>query len=113
MEEQAPRFGGEVVKLGGREYAIPSLSVKQARTLWPKIKQLQQGVTEDSLPDRMGIAVEVVHAALSRNYPDIKIDEVEDLLDMNDFRRIVLVVTGQGVRQTPGAEPAATEAATT
>lgn len=112
MEEQTPKYAGEQVKLAGREYIIPSLSVKQARILWPKIRELNKGITMDSIPDKMAIATEIIHAALSRNYPEITLDEVEDMIDMSNFRRVVGVVTAStGLKGDPGEQPAAATAA--
>jgi hypothetical protein len=99
------KFDGEKVRLGGREYVLPSLSVKQTRQLWEKIRGLNKGITEDSLPDKQHDAVEVIHAALSRNYPSMTFEEAEDLVDMNNMRRLLLVVSGLSGLTVPGSGP--------
>lgn len=112
MEEQAPKYAGEQVKLAGQDYIVPSLSVKQARNLWPKIRELNKGITMDNIPDKMSIATEIIHAALSRNYPNLKLEEVEDMIDMSNFRRVVgLVTASTGLKGDPGDQPAAATAA--
>ena len=102
------RFEGQTVNLGGQEYVVPSLSVKQARALWPKILELNKGITEENLPEKHGLSVEVIHAALTRNYPDLTRDELEDLVDMRNIRVLMALVSGQSGIFGTGSEPAAT-----
>lgn len=102
------RYDGETVRVGDREFVIPSISVKQTRELWPKMMELSKGVTAAELPEKVAIAAVLIHAALSRNYPEITLDEVEDLVDLRNFRPLMLAVSGQaGLKPSPGAEPAA------
>ena len=108
-----PKFEGETVRLGDKEYVIPSLSVKQARRLWPTILKLNEGITEANLPEKYGLAVEVIHAALSRNYPDMTPAEVEDLVEIRNLRKLILIVSGQSGMNGPGLEPGAIKATST
>lgn len=112
MDEQingeAVRFEGEPFKLGGKWYIIPSLSTKRARQLWPKIRGLNQNINEETLPDKHHDAVEVIHSAISRNYPDVTFDEIDELVDMNNMKRLLLIVSGQSGLSIPGAVPAGT-----
>jgi hypothetical protein len=112
MEQQinadAVRFEGEPFKLGGKWYIIPSLSTKRARQLWPKIRGLNQGITEETLPEKHHDAVEVIHAAISRNYPDVTFDEIDELVDMNNMKSLLLIVSGQSGLSVPGRAPAGT-----
>jgi hypothetical protein len=107
-----PRFEGETVRLGEREYVLPSLSVSQARKLWPKIKGLNEGITEDTLPDKYADSVAVIQAALSRNYPEITVEQLLDLIGIGDIRRLLPIASGQS-GLNPGTRPAATKPATT
>src|SRR5271170_5257718 len=54
--------------------------------------------------------VEIVAAALQRNYPDISVDIVENLLDLGNAGAVLnAVLTGSGLRpreRSPGEAPA-------
>jgi hypothetical protein len=107
MEERV-KYDGERIKLGDREFVIPCLTVKQAKRMWTQITELDKGITEQNLPEKYSSAVEVIHAALSRNYPDLKVDELEELLDVRNLRAAMLAVMGRsGLKPRPGDEPAA------
>jgi hypothetical protein len=109
MPEQEPvKFEGEKITLGGVEYVVPSLTVKQAKTLWPTIKELDRGVTVDNLPAKYDDMLTVIHAALSRNYPQLKIEELEEMVDMGNIRLLMKAATAQsGLAPVPGTGPAA------
>lgn len=106
-EGQTVKFDGEVVTLGGREYVIPSLSVKQARKLWQTVLSLNEGITTANLPDKYAQAVTLIHAAMTRNYPDLTLEDLEDLVEIKNLRRLVLIVSGQSGVSGPGIEPGA------
>ena len=99
---------GVVVMMGGREWTIPPLTLGQLRQLMPKVRQLsdigvQMGETQ------IAVLVEIVTAALQRNYPDIVPDTVEELLDLGNATLVLsAVLTGSGLksRETPlGKQP--------
>jgi hypothetical protein len=96
-----PKFEGEKVRVGDRDLIVPSLSVKQARRLWPEILELDKGITPANLPEKFGQAIPIIHAAISRNYPDITADELEDQIDVKTLRKLLLIVSGQS-GMTPG-----------
>jgi hypothetical protein len=94
---------GETIHIGGREFVVPSLSVRQAKKLWPSILELDKGITVENLPEKYELAIPIIHAALSRNYPDLTQDELEDLVDVKNLRQLLLVVSGQsGIKPKPG-----------
>ena len=62
---------GIVVLMGGREWTIPPLTLGQLRHLMPKIRQLSEIGPQMAEP-QIDVLVEIVAAALQRNYPDIK-----------------------------------------
>jgi hypothetical protein len=104
-----PRFPGERVRLGEQEYVIPSLSVKQAKELWPDILQINQGLTVETLPQKYELIIKVLHAAFTRNYPNITVDQLNDLVDLGNIKKLQLIVMGQSGFKVPGTEPAAVE----
>jgi hypothetical protein len=84
----APRFEGEEIELGGEKYVVPALSLRQIRELAPKLDKLDSG---SGMPqeDQIGAVVDVLHAALSRNYPEMKKDELLDLIDLGNMSALI------------------------
>lgn len=93
---------GAKIKMGGKDWVVPALSFKQLKRLLPTLNRVGNGAV--SL-ENMGEMAEVVHAALSRNYPKVTLDEVEELLDMRNAQFVFLAVIGQsGLEQVPEGE---------
>lgn len=109
MDEKKVTYEGTEVRLGGRTFVVPALSVGQARKLWPEILEMNQGITVANLPDKQGKWMDIVHAALSRNYPELRREELEELVDLRNIRKLMLLVMGNSeVPLLPGGdEPAA------
>ena len=102
---------GVMVAMGGRDWTVPPLTLGQLRRLMPKVRQLTDiGAQMDET--QIGVLVEIVAAALQRNYPDMMAETVENLLDLGNAGAVLhAVLTGSGLRpreQTPG-EAAAPE----
>ncbi len=96
---------GVMIAMAGREWTVPPLTLGQLRRLMPKVRQLteigaQMGETQ------IGVLVEIVAAALQRNYPDMTAETVETLLDLGNAGAVLnAVLTGSGLRpqeQPPG-----------
>jgi hypothetical protein len=92
---------GITIMMGGREWTIPPLTLGQLRRLMPKVRQLSD-INAQMGEREIAVLVEIVTAALQRNYPDITAESVEDLLDLgNSGPVLTAVLTGSGLRQ-PG-----------
>jgi hypothetical protein len=94
---------GTKVMLGETEYTIPPLTLKALRKLAPKLKDLAGLATDGSnilgaeQLEQLGLVSELVHAALLRNYPEMTLDQVEELLDTKNLNRVlgaVLAIAG-------------------
>ena len=85
---------GALVKMGGKEWTVPALTFKQVRTLLPKLTTIPANAVELN-KEQMEIVTEVTHAAVSRNYPELTVDDVEDMLDLRNVQVILLAVMGQ------------------
>lgn len=85
---------GVKIKMGGKEYEVPALSFGQLRRLMPKIASLS-AIGADIQPEQMDAITEIVHAALSRNYPDITREAVEDMIDLRNAGAVISAVMGQ------------------
>ncbi len=81
------------VKLGGKEFEVLPLSFKAVRQLKPQLTQL---ANMDSVPtdEQITAITDIVHRALSRNYPDITRDEIEDLIDLGNVRHVIPAIMG-------------------
>lgn len=86
-----PKYEGVSMKIGGRELVIPPLSLKQVQKLYPTIEALQK--ESDPLKSMEAVSL-VVHAALKRNYPEMTLDEVDDMLDLGNFKAVIETVMG-------------------
>ncbi len=87
-----PRFEGEPIALGGKEYVLPSLSTGKAKKLWPEILDMDKGITAETLPKKFDAMIAIIHAALARNYPELTMDEVGELVDLKRAPEICLQV---------------------
>ena len=96
---------GVTVSMGGNDWVVPPLTMGQLRRLLPQVKKLAAiGATMDE--DEIQILLEVVAAALQRNYPDMCPDRVADLVDLGNAQQVVVaILAGSGLR--PVGEAAA------
>jgi hypothetical protein len=89
---------GISLMMGGREWTVPPLTLGQLRHLMPKIRQLSDIGPQMGEP-QIDVLVEIVAAALQRNYPDMTIQMVENLLDLGNAAPVLqAVLTGSGLR---------------
>ena len=100
---------GIMVSMGGQQWTVPPLTLGQLRRLMPKVQQLTE-IGSQMGEKQIGILVEIVAAALQRNYPDISVEIVENLLDLGNAGAVLnAVLTGSGLRpreRSPGEAPA-------
>ena len=100
------------VNLGGREFVAPPIPLKIFRTkaAWfEELNKMQR--TQMMTPAAAEAVVGIIHAALVRNYPDLTVEEVEDLLDLRSMTETVTAImdfsgavkVNQGEAAAPGA----------
>jgi hypothetical protein len=100
---------GVAVEMNGEEWVVPPLTLGQLRRLMPKLRQLTQ-IGAAMGEEQIAVLVEIVSAALQRNYPDLTSEDVERLLDLGNASRVLnAVLTGSGLR--PGGPPVGEAAA--
>lgn len=103
---------GTAIDMGGQEWIVPPLTLGQLRRLLPQVQQLTEiGAAMDEA--QIGVIVEIITAAMQRNYPDVTPAEVEDLLDLGNAGAVLnAVLTGSGLQPAmgeavaPGTAPA-------
>lgn len=85
---------GVVFKLSGKDFVLAPLNLRQVEELEDVIQSLG---SQNNMASVAKVASKIVHASLSRNYPDVTEDEVKDLLDisnMQDAMQAVLSTSG-------------------
>lgn len=106
-----PRFEGVPVGLGGITYTVPPLSLGALRRLWPRIQTLRSAEGGGATPDQLNVMLEVLHAAIARNYPELTLDELAELVDVRNVAAIAdQVMSASGItagKAGPGAAPTA------
>ena len=87
---------GLKINLGGEERVVPPLSFKRLRNLKAEMEVIQTVQTGTELTDEQaGAMIKIVHAAITRNYPDMTEDELSEMLDLGNIGKITKAVMGQ------------------
>ena len=96
---------GTEIQIGEEKMCVPALSLKQVRTFLPRIQTMKLGSFD---PESMDVCIDVIHAALTRNYPETTRDEVEDKIDMRNMVPVFQAVMNMsGFESARGGEPVA------
>lgn len=100
---------GTIVSIGGTDYTVPPLNFSRAKKVLPLL--LAMNASGDALDEaKLDAGTQLVHLALTRNYPELTIEQVEDMLDMRNFPLIVAAVMGASGIEKGEARPAAAAA---
>lgn len=83
------------VRLGGREFNVPALSLGQVRRLMPVIGLLPQHEGAPLTMEGVDAIIEIVHSAVSRNHKDVTKEEIEELIDLNNAGDVIKIILGQ------------------
>jgi hypothetical protein len=107
---------GVTVTMGGQDWVVPPLTLGQLRRLMPKVRQLTE-IGASMGEAQISVLVDIVTAALQRNYPEMTAEEVENLLDLGNASAVLNgVLTGSGLKsggtpvgeaRAPGTSPGA------
>jgi hypothetical protein len=95
---------GKTVHMAGTDWTIPPLNFKALRRFREELGAMSPEALVNS-----GKVVEIIHAAMLRNYPDLTLEQLEDMLDMGNIMHVteaVLAISGL-VEKQPGEAPAA------
>jgi hypothetical protein len=79
------KYKGFEIELGGTRYVFPSLSLGAVERLQDKIDAV---TSSDSQTNQISAIIDIAHASLKRNYPDITRDDVADLIDVSNIQTI-------------------------
>lgn len=78
--------GGQWIEFGDEAYRIPPLGFLAIQELGEEIKTLD-GIRGMPTAVQMNTIVDIVHAAIKRNYPSLPREEVVEMLDIGNFSR--------------------------
>ena len=87
-------FEGVTTTVGDRELVVPRVPLKAFR-LHPEWFEKLDHMSGTLKPEDVGNLLDIIHSALERNYPDMSLDAVETLLDINNVSKLLLLVMGQ------------------
>jgi hypothetical protein len=108
MDEQLVE--GVEIKIGRKTFIVPPLTFGLLKKLKPQLELLSTvdaSATELS-DDKMNAMVDVVHAALMRNYPNLARADLEDDLDIGNVPKIMEAITlNSGLKRLGEANPEA------
>jgi hypothetical protein len=80
------KIPGTEINLGGRVFIMPPLNLNAVKRLGVQMGTLGKAETfEENLSQSMPI----IHAALVRNYPDLKVEELGELIDFGNFGEVM------------------------
>lgn len=85
---------GEKIQINGVEYIVPALTFKQVKALSEDISQIGSVKDANLGADKIEKMLNIIHAAFSRNYPDMTREQVEDMLDLKNVRDVFHAVLG-------------------
>jgi hypothetical protein len=89
---------GVAVAMSGQDWIVPPLTLGQLRRLMPKVRQLTE-IGASMGEAQIAVLVDIVTAALQRNYPEMTPDKVENLLDLGNASAVLnAVLTGSGLK---------------
>lgn len=88
---------GTEIKMGGETYIVPPLNFKRLKKIQPLLAKLSTltPTAGDVNEEQFDAAVEIVHLALTRNYPDLEREKVEELIDLRNLPFVMAAIMGQ------------------
>lgn len=94
-EVHAPRFAGTPIVLGDTTYIVPPLSIGQVRRLAPELDRLANLGDGLVSADDLHAVLTVIRAGVSRNYPNVTVEQLEELVDIHSVVKLVAAVAGR------------------
>ena len=98
---EIPVPGVTTLTYDGRKFQVPALNVRGLRwareeQIFTKIAALEKLPPEERMvnDEWLELTARVVHTALRRNYPDLQLEEVEDMLDLSNATMLILACRG-------------------
>lgn len=87
--EPSRNRGGRWVVIGDEQWKIPPLGFGAIRELQDDVASLANMPSGRPSNEQMTTVIRLVHSAMVRNYPELKLTEVEDMLDLGNFGEVL------------------------
>ena len=84
----SPRLPGKLVTLSGEDFIVPPLNLASLERFQDHLGSYRGGID----PASVGLIIEVAHAALKRNYPELKVDDLKELVDLGNIQPLFMAV---------------------
>jgi hypothetical protein len=82
--------GGQWIRFGSEEYRVPALAFGAIQDLQDRVGSMAGlPVGGKPTPEQMATVVDVVHAALKRNYPSMTREQLLDMLDLENYQEVL------------------------
>ena len=90
------------IKSGADQFIVPPLNVKAwkrftAEGVFKRLREIEEGGRPEESPEWQDAAMQLIHAALRRNYPDLTLDEVEEMVDFGNYGTLLMAIMGRKV----------------
>lgn len=85
---------GKAINLGGTEYIVPPLSLGHVRRLQKDIERINQLDARSLDDDAVDTMLKIILTGVSRNYPEMTKEQLEDLIDLGNMREVTQAVLG-------------------
>ena len=90
------------ISLHGREFTLSPLTLGDLRKLESALLGVEKNV-EKGFASMLSL-VPVIHASLSKLHPEVALEELEQMLDLNSFSEVLdRVLNISGLKQSPAA----------
>ncbi len=102
----ALKFEGVKVKLGDTEYVVPALPLGALKKLRSQFELIASMDTTNRVvtDEQVDAVIAIVHKAISRNYPSVKVEELEELIDFRNMESLLAAIMSvTGLEKTKGA----------
>lgn len=111
--EPTGKKGGEWITFGDEQYQVPPLSFGAIKAMGDRVAALG-AINGVPTAEQVSVVLEVVHGALKRNYPEISLEQVADMVDLGNFVDVFgAVLRIAGFRQRDPGEPSGEAQAST
>lgn len=103
------KFKGVPLEFGDRTVIVPGLSLAQLRQHGSVVAECIAVEKMPAGPEQLNAMLDpvskLVHLALSRNYDDLKLEDVQNVLDTGTMQEFVAAIMGQsGARRVRSVE---------
>jgi len=106
MTNPADLHEGTPVRMGGRDFIVPALSMAQVEFYEMDGKlACAFEVGPLSPPEDRMLAMEIILAAMQRNYPTMTLNELKELLDLRSTPKVFLAVMGMSGLISKAGDP--------